>query len=662
MGHERKRLLTAEDLFRFAMPGSPAVSPDGSRVVYSVKRAVFGKNRYVSHLYEVPMRGGSARQRTQGEALDANPVFSPDGKHIAFVSKRGDRTQLYLMNARGGSPRALTKLEGGPIRQPVWSTDGRTILFGHRIQPPVDPKKRKVQANFKHITRLNHKLDGDGYLPDERWHLWTVAVRSGKAKQITFGENDDTDGSISPDGKRVAFASNRMPDADWNPGNADLYVMPLKGGRPRQVTLRYGACSAPAWSRDGRTLYFLGHFAPKGQGVHVPVHVYRIPAAGGAMKDLTPKLDRWLRNGVLADVNANPFTNLMERYDDGAEERLAFGVDDRGGYRIFSVAGKGGPVREEFAGDVNTLGLAVVPNGNRAAVVATTIMDAGEVYALRLDGSGAARRLTNVNRRVLTALKLTEPEEIVVRNGRTRVHGWILHPPDMKRGKKYPLVLQIHGGPACQYGYSLYHELHLLAAQGYVVAFCNPRGSDGYGSRFRACIQDRWGTDDFSDLMAFAAAVANRPYVDAKRQGVVGGSYGGFMTTWALTHSKRFRAGITMRQAGNRFTMFGTSDIGFYPGWYFRKMPWEDPMLYHRRSPNFYAHRITAPLLIIHSEEDYRCPLGQAQELFTTLKFLKRTVELVQFEGESHGLSRGGKPMNRLERLRRVTDWLKRYL
>jgi dipeptidyl aminopeptidase/acylaminoacyl peptidase len=659
----RRKRLEARDLFRLALPSSPSLSPDGTQVAFALTRMDPKENRYVSHIYTVPVRGGRIRQMTTGEHNDTSPAWSPDGRWIAFVSDRGKKSQIWLLPAQGGEARQLTHLEGGPIRQLAWSPDGRRILFGHRIQKKEDPEKKKKKATFKHITRLRYKLDGDGFWPKERWHLWTVTVPGGRARQITFGENDDWGGVWSPDGRWIAFVSNRLPDADWHPDNSDIFVVRPTGGRPRQVTSRFGMADVPAWSHDGRWIYYLGHFGKDGQWNKMPIHVYRIPSRGGPVRDLTPELDYWPLNMVVTDtaMPAGQEAILFPYMEDG-KERLAIWLDERGGCRLYSLPATGGALRPEFAEDVNIVGASVLRKEGRAAVVAARMMDVGDVYDVPLDGSGQVRRLTRINAAVFRSLDLTEPEEVTFRNGSTRIQGWILRPPGFRRGRKYPMLIEVHGGPMCQYGYTFFHEMHLLAAQGYVVVFSNPRGSDGFGTEFRCCIDRKWGTVDFKDVMAVVQTMARKPYVDRKRLGILGGSYGGFMTTWAVSHTDIFKAAVTQRQAGNMYGMFAASDFGFYYVYEYRKYPWQDPMLYLKRSPNFYAGRIKTPLLIIHSENDYRCPMSQAEELFTALKMQKKTVEMVLFEGESHGLSRRGKPLNRLERLNRILDWFRRYL
>ncbi|MBD3334028.1 MAG: alpha/beta fold hydrolase [Candidatus Eisenbacteria bacterium] len=662
MARSRLRKIGANDLFRLELPNSPTLSPDGRYAAFTVKRTLFKKNKYASDIHVAALRSGRTRRLTTGESMDTAPAWSPNGRWIAFISNRDQKPQIWILPTHGGEARQLTKLEGGPIRQLSWSPDSRRILFGHRIQKKEDPKEKKTRPTYKHITRLVHKLDGDGYWPKERWHLWTVTVPGGRTRQITSGPDDDWDGVWSPDGKRIAFVSNRLEDADWHPENSDIFIVNDRGQRLRQVTQLFGTTENPAWSADGKTIYYMGNFAPDGEWNQYPTHIYRIPAGGGEVVDLTPELDYWPMNMVVSDTAQAGHGSVLLPFQDGEDERLAFFVNIHGGCRLYSMSTRGGPARPEWKQNVNVLAVSANRDGRLAAVAAATMMDVGDIYRVPLDGSGRVRRLTQLNRTVFDSLDLSEPEEMEFRNGRTRIQGWVLKPPGFQPQRKYPMLLEVHGGPMTQYGYTFFHEMHLLAAKGYVVVFPNPRGSDGFGTRFRSCIDARWGTVDYDDCMAVVDVMERKRYVDKSRMGILGGSYGGFMTTWAVGHTDRFKAAVTQRQASNMWTMFGSSDFGFYRAYKYRAYPWQRPMTYLKASPNFYAGNINTPLLIIHSENDYRCPLAQSEELFTSLKLQKKTVELVQFEGESHGLSRGGKPMNRLERLNRIVDWFERYL
>jgi dipeptidyl aminopeptidase/acylaminoacyl peptidase len=660
-----RRKLTAEDLLRLRIPIAVTLSPDGASIVYAIKTADARRNRYASRLYRVAAGGSRSRQLTRGDCLDSEPVYSPNGREIAFVSRRHEENpQVWILPADGGEAWQLTHLQGGPVHRIQWSPDGRALLFQHRRQPRVDADQRRLRPTYKYITRMRHKFDGEGFWPDDTWHIWKVAFPTGRLTQLTHGGRDDTDAVWSPDGRSIAFISNRIPDEEHDIDNADLFVMTAQGRRVRQVTRRYGPLDAPAWSLDGKHLYWMGHFGGRGEHLRHPTHLYRIPAGGGMARDLTPRLDQWPYNHVLTDT-ARSTAQFILPYREGGTERLAVLVNEHGACRLYSLPATGGALRLEFGGPVNVLAVSLLPASGSAALLAARMSDCGEVHALTLDGRGGARCLTQLNRATLGDLALTAPEEFLFSGPRNRgvpVHGWVLKPPGFRKGRRYPLVLNIHGGPMAQFGYTFFHEMHFLAAQGYVVVFTNPRGSSGYGLRFMNCIEDRWGKLDYDDLMMVVDDMTRRPYVDQRRLAVMGGSYGGFMTTWIVGHTDRFKTAITERQAGNILTQVGSGDLGFYRTYTRRALPWETPLRYIRDSPNFYADKIRTPLLIIHSEQDLRCPIAQAEELFTYLKLQHKPVEMLRFEGESHGLSRDGKPQNRLERLRRIRAWLARTL
>ena len=664
-----RRKLRAADLGRLKLPTGVTLSPDGTQIVYALKGMDAERNRYWANLHLVPVRTGRSRQLTRGPAIDGNPAWSPNGRRLAFTSKRtGKLPQVWILPLDGGEPWQLTRLKGGPIRNLQWSPDGRALLFEHRSEPHVDPEKRKLGATYKHITRVRHKLDGDGWFPPERWHIYKVTVPGGRITQLTQGENDESGAIWSPNGRKIAFISNRIAEADYHPENGDLYTISPSGRALRQVTKRFGPVAQPAWSLDGKRLYYVGHFGGDGEMLRYPLHIYAIAAGGGTPTDLTPKLDQWPANYLATDT-ASPglgYGRLMPyRCPERGKERLAYFLNEHGACRLYSIPGRGGAPRVELGGAVDLLYADVRAETGEAALAGAQIMDCGEIYTLMLDGGDAPQQRTHINRTVLHGLNLTEPEEMIfgtARNKNVPVHGWVIKPPGFRAGKRYPLILYIHGGPMAQYGYVFVHELHYLAAQGYVVAYTNPRGSSGYGLRFMNCILNRWGTDDYDDLMAVVDTMARKPYVDGKRLGVAGGSYGGFMTTWMVGHTNRFKAAVTQRQASNMLIQVGSSDFGFYRTYLRGSTPLETPMKHLKDSPNYYADKIRTPLLIVHSENDLRCPIGQSEELFTFLKLHRREVEMIRFEGESHGLSRGGKPQNRLERLRRISGWFKRYL
>jgi len=658
------RPVRISDLFRFILPGSPALSPDGETVAFCVKRVNEKENRYESHLWIARLDGGRPRQLTHGLVLDSSPAWSPSGRDLVFVSDREEKSDLWILPLRGGEPRRLTELGGGPIAEPSWSPDGKEIVFQHFPVPKIADDERKRRATFKHVTRLWHKEDGFGWFGDEWWGVFRATVNSGRVKRMTPKDHHARSPRWSPDGKRIAYVSGSGAELEKTPDLSSIRVMNRQGKNVRDITPKSGERDAPRWSADGKHVYWVGWEGASGEWLQHEHSVWRTRVGGGASVPLNPGHDRWAINMVGSDA-MSAFSTMLEVYQDTGEERVVFGSDEDGSYRLYSVAGEGGDVRPELDGDVSVLGLSV-GSGELplAAAIVGTATDTGELYRVPLDGTREFERRTSLTKPFFRPLNHRTPEEFRLNNGGVDLQCWVLKPPSFRAGRKYPCLIEVHGGPMTQYGSVFFHEMQVLAAQGWVVAFCNPRGSSGRGLEFCNVIEGDWGNVDWSDVQALANHMAKQKWIDAKRVGILGGSYGGFMTTWAVGHTDRFKAAVTQRQAGDFWIHWGSSDFGHMRTHFFgKKRPWEAPAEYHRQSPNFHAKNIRTPLLIIHSEGDLRCPIAESEFLFTAMKVLDQApCEMVRFEGEFHGLSRGGKPKNREERLKRIVDWFERYL
>ncbi|MBL8879001.1 MAG: S9 family peptidase, partial [Phycisphaerales bacterium] len=393
--------------------------------------------------------------------------------------------------------------------------------------------------------------------------------------------------------------------------------------------------------------------------------VWIVPSAGGKPRVLAPQIDNDCRNLILGDTSLSGF-ELSPCIWSADSQRVYFIVSERETCRVYSKSlGRDEP-RCEVGGDVNVFFMNRSSPNSPLALCIGTHTSPGDVFIAHTDEDNdklTVRRLTSLNDEFLAARHVGAPEPIVLKSSEnTRVHGFILKPPGFNAKRKYPAILQVHGGPRAQYGATFYHELQYMAAQGFVVAFCNPRGGAGHGIEFTRCIHADWGNRDYKDVTKLADYLFSRPYVDSKRVGVTGGSYGGFMTNWIVGHETRFRAAVTQRSVTSLVSMFGTSDYGFEIGHEFGGLPWKAEKLYKKQSPLTYAMNIRTPLLIEHEENDLRCPIEQGEQLFSMLKMLGRTVEMVRFEGESHGLCRTGRPQNRAERLRRIVGWFDRYM
>jgi dipeptidyl aminopeptidase/acylaminoacyl peptidase len=659
-GPGAKRPMKPEDILRIRWVSDPQVSPDGARVAYVVTTLDAEKNEYRSCIKVVPVAGGEARQLTNGPKRDTAPRWSPDGRHIAFLSERGDeKAQVWVIAADGGEAWRLTKAPDGAAN-PAWSPDGKRIAFTSRLELHPSPKgpDGKPYPKVRRITTLKYKSNGEGLIDDKRTHVFLVdadfdAREPREAFQLTRGDfNHAAPLRWSPDGARLAFASARHATRDRDSAS-DIWVVDVpatldaraQAPAPRRLTRTLGPASAPAWSPDGKQLAYLGHRhrnLPSGRHHRLWV----VQAEGGAPRCLTDGLDRNCNSGV------EPFWS-----PDGRS--VCFGVLDRGDCHIYRVPAEGEEATALIAGE-RQITAATAASG-RIVFLASDSTHPAEVFVADADGSGA-RQLSRENAAWLDEVELYPRERIkAVSADGTAVDAWVIRPAS--GAGRLPCLVNVHGGPKTQYGSNFFDEFQVYAGAGYAVVYGNPRGSDGYGEDWAMAVVGAWGEKDWADVTAIADAAEALPFVDPSRIGIMGGSYGGFMTSWAVGHSQRFRAACSERAVNNAFSMVGTSDIGFnFQPDQVGGIPSKDPQRFLRVSPITYVDQIRTPLLIIHAENDLRCPIEQAEQLYVGLKLLRRKVEFWRFPEDNHEMSRSGKPRNRLKRFHVILDWFARQM
>jgi dipeptidyl aminopeptidase/acylaminoacyl peptidase len=670
MPGRKRRHITAEDLYTLRLLTACQISPDGRNVVYGLQRVDKRTEKKYSNLWIVPTEGGRPRQFTHGDHVDSDPKWSPDGEHIAFLSTRRDekQPQIHIIPFAGGEARQITRLKG-EFASFEWSPSGKQLVCQFRkrdreeIEREKDQQKKKLGVVSRHITRTFFKLDGSGFLPKERWHIWVINAGGGRASQLTTGDTYDEIGPRwSPDGKHIVFCSNRSKDPDLDPDAVDLFVMSSRGGRPRKINAPAGFKGMPVFSPDGK---WIAYYGIEGRGQYWKNVGVWVVAADGKHKarNLTAKLDLNASSWTINDFPGTPAWVAPNWSADG--ERIRFQVARHGDTVLMSIGRHG--ARKSLGtviGDQGVVGwFGVDKSESKIAYFHGDMMDPGDLWVRGLSG-GRAVRLTDVNGNLMRGLDLGKVEEVWFR-GRAKnpLQGWILKPPGFNPKKKYPSILEIHGGPTVQYGRFFMHEFFYLAAQGYVVYFCNPRGGQGYGEAHCKAIWNNWGTVDYYDLMSWADLVARKPYIDRKRMGVTGGSYGGYMTNWIIGQTDRFKAAVTQRSVSNFISMWGSSDFN----WSFEyelgnKPPWVSFENYWRQSPMKHIGKATTPTLVIHSEQDLRCAIEQGEQVYVALKKLGVDTELVRFPDEPHGLSRGGRTDRRIERLKHMLRWFDRYL
>lgn len=647
------RAMTPEDLTHIQWPSDPQLSPDGQRVAFVVTTLSVEQDAYLSNIWLVDTSGGLLRRFTTGPWRDTAPRWSPDGTRLAFLSEREPhkKAQLYVMPADGGEARRLTDLVHG-VSQPVWSPDSTRLACVARVggwQEPDDPDERQKSKPARVITSLKYKFNGDGFVYDRRPHIFVVPADGGPVQQVTDGDYVDGDPAWSPDSQTIAFTSARHAERDDDHA-ADVWLVAATGGEPRRLTDTAGPVSLPVFAPDGQRLAFLGHRYRHDAGRNL--RLWTIPLAGGVPTCLTPDLDR----------TCAPFFGAISPQWSVDGAWLTFTVEDQGAVPVYRVWASGGKAPEAIvSGERQVTGMA--HGTTHLALTVTNPVSPGEVVVCRADGTEVCP-LTALNRPWQADVALSQPQcWRYVRAGYT-LDCWVMPPYGYTPGQRYPALLVIHGGPHTQYGVNFFDEFQVYAGAGYGVIYTNPRGSQGYGEAFTRAVHGDWGGGDYADVMAgLDEALRQCPWIDPERLGILGGSYGGFLTSWAVAHTTRFKAACSERAVNNLHTLFGTSDIGAsFLEAQSGALPWEDPQWYVAHSPLTYARHITTPLLILHAENDLRCPVEQAEQLFVVLKRLRRAVKLVRFPDENHDMSRTGTPRHRLERFRYLLAWFAQYI
>jgi dipeptidyl aminopeptidase/acylaminoacyl peptidase len=660
---------TPADLFAIKLPADVQLAPGGDRVLYVETTIAHEQNEYHSRIWLA--EPGRVRPITAGKKRDRAPRWSPDGSAIAFLTERSGSAQLWLLPAAGGEARQLTRLKG-LTGEPVWSPDGRSIAVLVKTEaatPEAESAKAEAATPYERFTkgikvveRLQYRTDGIGYHDGRRTRLALVDAATGEARFLTDAANDVSEPAWSPDGRLLAFVRSDSPD--WSE-SAQVWVVPAEGGEPRQVTAGRGPKHSPAFSPDGGCIAYAGH--DYRHIYYTRSSLFVIPAAGGEARELTPGFEGWVGEAPITDTRAAGGSHRPVWSADGAF--LYFSSALRGTQQLYRVDAAGGVVEPVTAGEHCIYGWSFNRTQTQVAMAIATGENPGDIY-LGAPGS-EPHRLTAVNEALLAERATARAERFTYAGeGGVEVDAWLLHPAVQPApavptpGAKSPLVVEVHGGPMGQYGAQFLCEFQLLASAGYAVLFTNPRGSTGRGQAFCSDIMGDWGKLDWADLMlGVDAALARFPWLDGDRMGIAGGSYGGFMVNWAVSHTNRFKGAVTMRSVVNRFSDVLTDDLGFtriaeHGG----VAPWEDPQRYLAMSPIMYADKIQTPLLIFHQEEDFRCCIEQADQLYTALKYLGRTVKFIRFPGEGHGMSRNGKPYHRLYRLEQILSWFQTHI
>jgi dipeptidyl aminopeptidase/acylaminoacyl peptidase len=697
----QKRGITEKDLFKFVWVADPQISPDGTQVAFVRVTVHEKKDQYETVIWLAKTDGTESPRRLTGGTRDSSPRWSADGRRLAFVRSvekdgRPQPSQIFVMSMEGGEGRAITEMPRG-ANNPEWSPDGRTIAFSSNAKPEdlkkAEEEKKKEAAtgaadkkdeekkaeddkpresDVRVITTAVYRANGIadfGYVDlDRPSHIWTVAVPDAAAplatpKQITSGEYSENNFQWSPDGSRLFFVSNRVKEPYYLPNDSDLYSVSAGGGELVKVASIDGTIGEYTFSPDGKRVAFVGtlHGSPVRSHNQSDLWVADLPS--GTPRNLTAAYDFDINGGLGGDQRAprggSPSGPVWSR--DG--RTLFIRVGEQGDANIKRIDVASGKVDALTKGQHDVMAYSADATGQKLAVVLSSQTALGDVHVVDA-ASGATKKLTGFNDELFNQLTLSEPEEIWYTSfDGKKIQGWILKPPGFDAAKKYPMILEIHGGPHSAYGNTFTHEFQWMAAKGYVVLFTNPRGSSNYGQDFGNIIQFRYPGDDYKDLMAGVDEVLKKGYVDEGRLGVTGGSGGGLLTNWVVTQTTRFKAAVSQRDISDWTTFWYTADFWLYNPTWFRKAPFEDPADFDQRSPITHVKNIQTPLMFILGDEDWRTPpAAGGEQLFRALKYLKRPTVMVRFPDENHELSRSGKPWHRIERLQHIVGWMDKYL
>jgi dipeptidyl aminopeptidase/acylaminoacyl peptidase len=686
-----KRSITDKDIFSFIWIANPQLSPDGARVAFTRVNVDEKRTGYETSIWMVSTSGNDAPVRITNGKHDAQPRWSPDGKRLAFV-RGGEKddagkpkpSQIALLSLSGGEARVITDLPKGAAG-PVWSPDSKRIAFSSTTTPEDIDKAARAKAGEKKpgakaepeddhesdvhvISRAVYRNNDEGFLDPKRHdHIWVIDVPATfddfpKPVQLTSGNYDEGEIRWTNDGARIYFLTTHVDEPYYETPSTEIYSIPSAGGTAEKLTTIPMDIGDFTLSPDGRRVAFLG-------AITHPIHSHSLTHLW--VMDLSPNAQpRNLTSDYDYDVGGSVFgDNAAPRGGNGAT--LHWTPDGRSLYNIVNKKGitpiiridaQSGAVTEITHGDQAVLDFSITPDTRSIVGLISTPVAIGDLFSISPDG--AQTRLTDFNGKLWAQLNLTAPDEINYKSfDGLNIQGWIQKPPDFNPHKKYPMILDIHGGPHAAYGWVFDHEFQWMAAKGYIVLYVNPRGSTGYGENFANIIQYHYPGDDYRDLMIGVDELLKRGYVDEKKLGVTGGSGGGVLTDWTVTQTNRFAAAVSQRDISNWASWWYTADFTlFQPAW-FKAPPFEDPQDYTNRSAITFVKNIQTPMLFVLGESDSRTPPDSGgEQLFRALKYLHRPTAMVMFPRETHELSRSGEPWHRVERLDHIVGWFDKWL
>ena len=652
-----KRLLRNVDIFEMEIAADPQVSPDGKQVAYLRRSMDIMRDRALSNVWLVSADGNSHRPLLSGTDSYSSPRWSPSGDRLAFVATAAERgAELHVRWMDSGQTALLTNLQKSP-GSVSWSPDGRQIAFSMLVaappakiaEAPTKPEGAEWAPPVKVIDQLPFRADGAGYLEPGFTHIFVVPAEGGTPRQLTSGDYDH-DGPLAwaPDGSSIVFSANRIENRIEQPAESELWSADVASGELRQLTDRVGPDTSPIFSPDGKLIAYRG-YDDKKMGYHNG-SVYVMNAADGTIRNVSGDFDRSIDQVRWA----------------GSSNQLYIQYDDRGRSVIasLSLSGKIKALTDDVGGEdigrpYTSGGFSVARDGSFAYTAGRVDRPADVGYGRR---SGKVTRLTQLNEDLFGQRDLGAVEEITwpAKTGNYEVQGWLVKPPGFDAAKKYPLILEIHGGPFAAYGPQFSAEIQLYAAAGYVVLYTNPRGSTSYGYDFANEIHHNYPSQDYDDLMGGVDAVIAKGYVDADQLYVTGGSGGGVLTAWIVGKTDRFKAAVVAKPVINWGSFVLTADVSpFFTRYWFASMPWEDPEAYWKRSPLSLVGNVTTPTMLLTGEQDFRTPIAESEQYYQALKLRGIDSALVRIPEASHGIA--ARPSQLIAKVDNILGWFARY-
>ncbi len=628
----------------------PQITRDAKSVIYVLTWSDKMTDQRYTNLWMVSGDGKDDRPLTTGAYKDSEPRISPDGTRVAYLTNRSGKTQIHVRWLDSAQDAQITDSQQTPSNI-VWSPDGKWIGYEARVpgKPDWAPKMPEKPPGAKWadppivVTKLRWRENGSGLIQPGFNQIFAIPSTGGTAKQVSSGDyNHSTTFAWSPDGKWIYTSTNRIPDAEYSLEGGDIYAYSVEDGAVKQLTTRKGPDTDPVPSPGGKKIAYLGHDW-KFQSYTVN-HLYLMDADGKNSKNITASLDR--------DVRAPHWSW------DG--KTLYFLVDDHGNTQLYSADPESGEVKQITSG-VQQLGDFTIANNLMVATVRTTPTEPGDISMVPAYKQGPAVKLTHINDSLMSQYQLGSVEELTYDSfDGKNMQGWIIKPPYFDSSKKYPFILDIHGGPHAMYGVGFQHELQIQAARGFVVLYLNPRGSTGYGEEFGNIIHTKYPGDDFTDLMKGVDQMIAKGYIDPKKLCVTGGSGGGLLTAWTIGHTDRFAAAVSQYPVTNWITQAGTADGGYvHSALWLKAFPWEQPQQFLEHSPIYYAKNFKTPTMVITGEADLRTPIAESEELYFALKAQKVPAVLVRVPDEYHGIR--GRNSHYIEKIEHIIAWMERY-